>query len=218
MRPLRIYIKNFMGNRESDIDCTKFKSTLIVGKSKHDDNISNGVGKTTLLKAIEYVLFNEAYKLNLDKVVKSGQNKCIVELDFKIDGEIYRVYRHRTLKGSADLRLYKKIADNWESISGQTPTETEKTLNKILKITHKAFENSVLFRQDQITGLSTVDPKCRRELLKDPMNLSRWTKLEDITKKRITPLRKFVGQLETSIKMLGNPEQDIYYSRIAGNA
>ena len=209
MKPLRIYLKNFMNHRKSEIDCTQFQSALIVGKAKYDDEVSNGVGKTSVLSGIEYALFNKSHKTNLDEVVRIGKKKCTVEFDFELGGNQYRIYRHRTIRGSADLRLFQLVGKKWESISERTPSETEKKLRDLLKITHKAFEDSVLFRQDDITGLSTEDPKKRKEILKEPLNLIRYTKLEDIAKKRATPIRKSITQAEASIKMLGDPDGDI---------
>jgi DNA repair exonuclease SbcCD ATPase subunit len=209
MKPLRIYLKNFMNHRESEVDCTRFQSALVVGKTKNDDEVSNGVGKTTVFNAIEYALFNASYATTLDKIVRDGKKKCKVEFDFEIDGVTYRIYRHRTAKGTADLRLYRKAGNVWETISERTPTETEKKLKEIVKVSHKAFECSVLFRQADLTGLSTADPKQRKELLKEPLNLSPYTRLEKIAKERTTPIRKKIGQLEASIDMLGNPQADI---------
>ena len=53
MLPIRIYLENFMGHIQSDIDCTQFNSCLIVGKNKNNAHISNGVGKSTIFKAID---------------------------------------------------------------------------------------------------------------------------------------------------------------------
>lgn len=209
MKPLRIYLKNFMNHRKTEVDCTQFQSALIVGKSKLDDEVSNGVGKTTVLSAIEYALFNKSHKTNLDEIVRDGKKKCTVEFDFELGGQNYRIYRHRTIRGSADLRLFQQVDNDWESISERTPSETEKKLRELIRITHKAFEDSVLFRQDEITGLSTEDPKKRKEILKEPLNLIRYTKLEEIAKKRTTPIRKKITEAEASIKTLGDPDGDI---------
>src|SRR5690606_7665571 len=125
MRPLRVFLKNFMNHSLSEIDCTNFQSVLIVGKSHKNDRISNGVGKTTIFRAIEYALFNQSHATTLDKVVRDGKKKAIVELDFELDDCIYKIYRHRTSTGAADVRLYKKIHSNWESICERTPSATD---------------------------------------------------------------------------------------------
>ena len=198
-----------MNHRESEVDCSAINSALIIGKSRKNERISNGVGKTSILNAIEYALFNKSHSINLDKVVKIGEKKCIVEFDFELGKQAYRIRRKRSAKGTADLRLYQTKDGGWYEISAQTPTQTEKKLQDIVKITHKAFENSVLFRQSDLTGLTTVDSKRRKELLKEPMNLVRYSKMEKIANERAKPFRKNVAKTETAIEMLGDPKGDV---------
>lgn len=210
MRPLRIYLKNFMNHRLSEVDCTNFQSVLIVGKSQKNDRISNGVGKTTLFRAIEYALFNQSHATTLDKVVRDGKKKAIVEFDFELGGEIYRIYRHRTATGSSDVRLYKLIDSDFESICERTPSATDAKIRDLIRISHKAFTYSVLFRQADLTGLTSVtDPKKRKEILKEPLNLSTYTKLEDMAVEKRRPLKTKISKLEGSIQVIGNPDEDI---------
>lgn len=209
MRPLRIYLKNFMNHRETEIDIN-FQSVLIVGRSNKNDRISNGVGKTTIFRAIEYVLFNQSHATVLEKIIRDGKRKAVVEFEFELDGEIYKIYRHRCDTGASDVRLYKKVGTEWESISGRTPSFTDQEIQKLIKITHKAFTYSVLFRQADLTGITSVaDPKKRKEILKEPLNLVPYTKMEELAAKKVRPLRKELDRIEGSISMIGNPDIDI---------
>ena len=71
MRPSRLYVKDFMCYDDAFIDFSQFNSALIIGKSDNPD-VSNGVGKTTLFRAIEYVLFNYS-DVNLEDIVTGKQ-------------------------------------------------------------------------------------------------------------------------------------------------
>jgi DNA repair protein SbcC/Rad50 len=209
MRPLRLYLKNFMNHRETEIDIN-FQSVLIVGRSNKNDRISNGVGKTTLFRAIEYVLFNQSHATVLEKIIRDGKRKAVVEFEFELDGEIYKIYRHRCDTGASDVRLYKKVGTEWASISGRTPSFTDQEIQRLIKITHKAFTYSVLFRQADLTGITSVtDPKKRKEILKEPLNLVPYTKMEELATKKVRPLRKEIDRIEGSISMMGNPDVDI---------
>ena len=215
MRPLRIYLKNFMNHRLTEIDCTNFQSVLIVGKSQKNERISNGVGKTTIFRAIEYALFNQSHATTLDRVVRDGKKKAVVEFDFELGGEVYRIYRHRTSTGSADVRWYKKVGEEFESISGRSPSDTDALIRDKIKITHKAFTYSVLFRQADLTGITSVsDPKKRKEVLKEPLNLSAFTKLEEMAAEKRKPVKKKIDNLEGSIQVIGSPDADIAKSEI----
>lgn len=210
MRPLRIFLKNFMNHRLTEVDCTNFQSVLIVGKSQKNDRISNGVGKTTIFRAIEYALFNQSHATTLDKVVRDGKKKAVVEFDFELNGEIYRIYRHRTSTGSSNVQLYKYNGTEFESICERTPSATDDKIHDLIKISHKAFTYSVLFRQADLTGLtSEPDPKKRKEILKEPLNLKTYTKLEEMAVDKRRPIKSKISNIEGSIQVIGNPDDDI---------
>jgi DNA repair exonuclease SbcCD ATPase subunit len=204
-----------MNHRLSEVDCTNFQSVLIVGKSQKNDRISNGVGKTTIFRAIEYALFNQSHATTLDKVVRDGKKKAIVELDFELNGDIYRIYRHRTATGSADVRLYKLNGTEFESICERTPSATDSKIRDLIKISHKAFTYSVLFRQADLTGITSVtDTKKRKEILKEPLNLGTYTKLEEMAVDKRRPLKNRISKIEGSIQVIGNPDSDIEKAEI----
>jgi len=116
MRPARLYIENFMCFDRAYIDLTQFSAALIVGKKDSNDHYSNGVGKTSIFKAIEYVLFNEA-DVNLEDIILDDAPFCRVVMDFIIGDQEYRLSRKRTKKGSTDLTLLVR--------NGQDGTETD---------------------------------------------------------------------------------------------
>lgn len=201
-----------MNHKLSEIDCSNLTSVLVVGKSRKNDRVSNGVGKTTLFRAIEYALYNQSHATSLDKVVKDGKKKAIVEFDFLLGGEIYRIYRHRTSTGTSDVRFYQldQATKLWNSITQRTATATDAKIRDVIKLSHKAFTYSVLFRQADLTGISSVDdPKKRKEILKEPLNLLQYSKLEEIAAKKARPVKREIERLETSISMLGEPDVDI---------
>jgi exonuclease SbcC len=210
MRPLRIFLQNFKNHKQTEIDCTKFTKALIIGKRVNNEDISNGVGKTSFYSAIEYALFNQSHETTLDEIVREGTAKAIVEFDFELNNEIYRIYRHRTKTGSADVRLYKKINDTFESLSERTPSATDAKIKELIKISHKAFTYSILVRQADLTGLSSVaDPKKRKEILKEPLNLTAYSKLEDLASKKLIPIRKELNQVDGAISTFGNLDENL---------
>src|SRR5579885_2045551 len=150
MIPSRLYIRDFMCYDDAFIDFNEFSAALIVGKMEHNDTVSNGVGKTTIFRAIEYVLFNHS-DVNLENIIRDDATSCSVTLDFIVDGQEYRATRKRTRK-STDLTLYKRTAHSgivlhsidveerytpvseekyWKDISGRRAADTEKELAKL---------------------------------------------------------------------------------------
>lgn len=215
MKPISLTISNFMNHRDSKIVFGSMKSALIVGKTKADDLVSNGVGKSTIFSAIEWVIYNKVHKKTLEKVVRDGQKRCLVEYEFELDNSTYKIHRTLSSKGTKNVYLYELINGEWQSITQRTPSETEEKLQSIIKLSYKAFQYCVLFRQADLSGLvedeagTEISSKKRMEILKELFNIGRYSKKEDMTKKLAEPIKKEIDAKEASAKLLGTPEQDI---------
>src|SRR6266705_836922 len=166
MLPKRIYLKDFMGHIESDIDCTKFSSCLIVGQNKNNPNISNGVGKSTIYKAIEYVLYGEYACDKVEEIIRDVADSCKVIFEFLLEDVDYQVIRQRSKSGT-HLYLNILVGETWESLTAKTNTQTEAELLKLIKISYKAFRNSISFAQSDFDGIASASPDKRKELLKE---------------------------------------------------
>lgn len=236
MKPIRLYIENFMCYSYGFIDFTQFNSALIIGKIENNDLYSNGVGKTTIFKAIEYVLFNQA-DVNLEKIIRDDMPLCKVVLDFIIDDQEYRLSRSRTKKGSTDISLlqrnsvdgpddqvyhtlktqdiYQAISDDnlvkkyWKDIGGRRSADTEKEVGKLVKTNFSAFRSTLHFLQNDFTGLSTVTPNKRKGILKEALALGVYTKLEKIAKEKAASISKDIDKHKTLIDNIGSPDLKI---------
>lgn len=232
MKPVKLYIDNFMCYDKGYIDFSKFSSALIVGKVENNDLFSNGVGKTTIFKAIEYVLYNQA-QVNLEKIIRDDSNICQIIFDFIVDEQEYRVVRKRTKKGSTDLSLFvrnsvvgdeiqiyhsidnipytdkKDMEKFWKEISGRRAADTEKELEKLIKLNYKAFRSTIHFIQNDFTSLATVTPEKRKGILKEALNLMIYLKLEKVAKDQYATLSKDIDKKKILLESLGDPETDI---------
>ena len=229
MRPSRLYIQDFMCYDDAYVDFNEFSSALIVGKAENPD-ISNGVGKTTLFRSIEYALFNHS-DVNLENIIRDDADKCSVTLDFMVGDQEYRVTRTRTRKGATDLSLYKRTAEvgsdtqalhttnggryvpiedeeekYWKDISGRRTPDTEKDLAKLIRVNLKSFRIFVHFMQHDFGGLTTATPETRKKILKDALGLIIYAKLEKIAKEKSSALYKEADRFKTLIESLGEPD------------
>lgn len=210
------------------IDFTLFNAALVIGKKDNNDLRANGVGKTTIFKAIEYVLFNQVSDLNLEECIREEQPKCRIVFDFLIGGQEYRLARSRTRKGVSDLSFAERNAEIgtieeiyhdsnsipviekkfWKDISGRRTGDTEKDLAKLIKVNYKSFGVFVHFMQNDFTGLTTATPEKRKGILKDALNLAIYTKLEKLAKEKFSILDKEANRLSSLIEALGDPKTD----------
>jgi DNA repair exonuclease SbcCD ATPase subunit len=228
MKPLRLYLKDFMCYDWAYIDFTQFSSALIVGKTEGNDAEANGVGKTTIFKSIEYVLFNQS-NFNLEKIIRDEAPLCQVVFDFVIGDKEYRLLRKRSRKGSTDLSLYERTGEvgteedalhtdtydpifeekYWKDISGRRAADTEKDLSKLLKINYKSFRTFVHFVQNDFYSLATATPEKRKQILKDALNLVVYTKLEKLAKEKSASLSRELDRVRTLIETLGDPDEQL---------
>ena len=81
--------KNFLstGNNPNKVELDGHPTTLIVGK--------NGEGKSTILDALTFSLFNKPFRdINKNQLVNSiNQKNCVVEIEFNIGPIQYRIVR-----------------------------------------------------------------------------------------------------------------------------
>ena len=210
MDPQYLLMEDFMGHRHTEIDCSLFRSVLIVGRDKNNHRESNGVGKTTIFYAIEYALFGSVPSDTIDEIIRDGCDECKVVFDFEINKGAYRIIRIRRKRSKKSyLELYKKAEDKWKNISQKTPTETNAELAKIIEINYKAFHNAVLFAQSDLRGLASDTPGERKATLKDALGLVVYKKFEEIGKKEAKEIKSKIDKSESVIKSLGEPQEDI---------
>jgi DNA repair exonuclease SbcCD ATPase subunit len=85
----KIRYKNFLssGNSFTEIDFQQHHTNLIIG--------TNGAGKSTMLDALTFVLFNKPFrKINKPQLVNTtNERECLVEIEFDVNGREYLVRR-----------------------------------------------------------------------------------------------------------------------------
>jgi DNA repair exonuclease SbcCD ATPase subunit len=215
MEPVFLTIEDFMSHRRTCIDFTQFQSALIMGQFRSDPRESNGVGKTVIFHAIEYVLFGTYPTKTVDKVVREGTDVAQVTLDFIAkDGNTWRVQRKRNLGRSTDVQLWKLNGSKWIPQSQRTPSDTHKAVLDLIGINVNSFKNSVQFSQNNLDGLISTRGKeasaeDRRNILKDGINLSEYQRYEKLAKDRAGEISKKMDARKAVIESIGDPQSDI---------
>lgn len=137
---LEMTIRNFLsvGNITQVIQLNQFGLTLIMG-----DNIdigdTNGCGKTTILQAISYVLFNELItKIRLDNCINNLNNKnMLVTIKFMVNGKTYLIERGRK------PNILKFFVDGQLNEAKGVNASTQDDIEKVLQISHLMFTHIV---------------------------------------------------------------------------
>ena len=167
--------KNFLstGNNPIKIDLNKSRSTLIVG--------TNGTGKSTILDAISFALFNKPHRnVKRGGLVNSVNGKgCEVTIEFETAGHTWKV-----LRGIKPNKFEVYQDDNM--IDQQTNVrDYQKFLEQnILKLNHKSFHQIVVLGSSSFIPFMQLKAWDRRDVIEDLLDIGVFSKMKTVLKTR----------------------------------
>jgi len=208
MKPKYLKLINFMSHKQTEIDFSNLlNASIIIGMENGSLKSSNAIGKTTLLNAIYFALFDVTVGKK-SRVIRVGEKKCEVEFIFKMSSGEYKIYRSRT-KVTKVVQIYKFNNNDWENLSGRTPSHTEKTICSIIGTSQKMFEKSSYFKQKDRFDLASATPEKRKAIIIDMLHLKEWSLYEKEAKIIKVNLEKEIEILRKTILITGNPKNNI---------
>lgn len=176
MIPLRLELKNFMsyGEEVSVLDLAGMHTVCLSGE--------NGNGKSALLDAITWSLWGEsrAGKNKHDELIRKGADEMSVQFTFEIENHAYRVLRKRSKRAAGNQWELQQSMENaqWRPLTGNNSGETERAIQKLLRMSYDTFLNSAYLRQGHADQFVRQTPGKRKEILADILDLTRYDRLE----------------------------------------
>jgi DNA repair exonuclease SbcCD ATPase subunit len=183
----KIRWKNFLstGQHFTEIDFQKHHTNLIIG--------TNGAGKSTVLDALTFVLFNKPFrKINKPQLINSTNEKdCLVEIEFSINSRDYLVRRGikpnifdievngNPLHKEADDRANQKILEE-----------------NILKVNYKSFTQIVILGSSTFVPFMQLTTANRREVIEDLLDIRIFSTMNSLIKEKIRLKKEQVKSLE----------------------
>ena len=168
--------KNFLstGNNFTEIDLTKHKSTLIVG--------TNGSGKSTILDAISFALYNKPFrKINKPQLVNSINGKDLhVELEFIVGNNFYKIVRG--IKPSK-FEIYKN--DTLLNQDADSKDYQEVIEKQIIKMNHRTFSQVVVLGSSTYVPFMQLAAAARREVIEDLLDIQVFTTMNTLLKSKL---------------------------------
>ena len=150
--------KNFLstGDQWTEINLKKSSTTLVIG--------TNGAGKSTMLDALCFVLFNKPYrKINKPQLVNMTNEKgCLVEVKFTANNRNYLV--RRGIKPNVfDIEINGEMRNKEaDDRSNQKVLEEQ-----ILKLNFKSFTQIVILGSSNFIPFMQLSQAHRREVIED---------------------------------------------------
>ena len=179
--------KNFIstGNVFSEIQLDKSNTTLIIGE--------NGSGKSTMLDALSFALYNKPFrKINKPQLLNSiNKKELVVEVEFSIGSISYKIVRG--IKPNV-FEVYQNdnlLNQNAESKDYQEILETQ-----ILKLNHKSFCQVVVLGSASFTPFMQLTAQARREVIEDLLDIQIFSTMNSLLKEDIIENSKALQQAE----------------------
>jgi exonuclease SbcC len=141
-----------------------------------------GSGKSSLVDAISFALFGQAPRVNRNvrELISQGEERLKVSLEFRSNGDLYRIHRSTARKGQAPVQLERAdpSADGgWERLADRA-TEVTRDIEGILRMDYEAFVRSVLLPQGQFQEFLAGDRDERRKVLDRLLDLDVYRRME----------------------------------------
>jgi exonuclease SbcC len=144
---------------------------------------ANGHGKSSLIDAITWALWGRARGKDLDALVHHGRRDMEVDLEFLASDQRYRVIRRRQRVGARgpsrpSLELQLRAGEEWRPLTEPTIAQTERAIERLLRLSYETFVNSALLLQGKADLFSAAGPASRKRVLAEILELSAYEALE----------------------------------------
>lgn len=189
MIPQRVAIEGFLSYRQQVEFCFDGAPIwMLTGK--------NGAGKSSVFDAITFALYgvHRGGKDEVKELINRSSDRLMVEFDFLLGEDRYRVQRIVARKGSPAFQAWYLSGPNPPKarIKGEQAidgTDSKAGLNAWVKgklgLDDEAFKMSALLEQGKSDALLSADPKDRHKLLSQLVDLRRYKVLEEEAKQRL---------------------------------
>ena len=183
----KIRWKNFLstGDHWSEIDFLGHTTNLVVG--------TNGSGKSTMLDALTFALFNKPFrKIYKSQLINATNEKdCCVEVEFNVNNKDYLVRRSikpnkfdievngTLLHKESDDRLNQKILEE-----------------NILKVNYKSFTQIVILGSSSFVPFMQLSTSNRRDVIEDLLDIRIFSAMNTLIKEKIRTEKEKIRSLD----------------------
>jgi DNA repair exonuclease SbcCD ATPase subunit len=182
--------QNFLstGNSPNKVLLDKSTTTLIIGK--------NGEGKSTILDALCFSLFGKPFRnINKGQLVNSiNQKKCLVEIEFEINGKEYVVKR------GIKPNIFEIWQDGEMINQDAASRDYQKVLEQqILKLNYKTFTQVVILGSASFVPFMQLPPLQRREVIEDILDIRIFSTMNQLLKEKLNDTKAEIQRIENEI-------------------
>src|SRR5210317_1584758 len=189
----RISYKNFLstGNQPIEVALDMSQTTLVVG--------TNGTGKSTLLDALCFVLFNRPFRIiKKEQMVNTINNgDCMVEVEFDVGTKNYII--RRGIKPNIFEIFCNGVMLNQDasSVDYQKYLETN-----IMKLNYRSFIQVVLLGSSSYAPFLKMKPRYRREVVEEILDIIVFGLMDLILRSQQSDLQKKLTEVRHQCELI----------------
>ena len=177
----KIRWKNFLstGSQFVEIELNKSQMTLMIG--------ANGSGKSTMLDALCFALFNRPFRqIKKEQIVNTINNgDTVVELEFQIGTKNFKIIRG--IKPS----IFEIYSDGVLQNQNASSVDYQKILeDQILRLNYRAFKQIAVLGSSSYQPFMQMRPRHRREVVEEILDIRVLTHMDILTRNQQTDLGK----------------------------
>jgi len=179
--------RNFLstGNQFIEVDLAKSPSTLIIG--------INGAGKSTMLDALCFALFNRAFRdIKKEQLVNTiNQNDCEIECEFETNNKKYKVVR------GIKPNKFEIYCNNVLLNQDASNVDYQNTLEQsILKCNYRAFCQVVILGSTSYEPFMHLRARYRREVVEEILDIRVFSHMDLLLRTKQGELSKAVTDVK----------------------
>ena len=183
---------NFLstGSQFTEVNLDRSTTTLIVGE--------NGAGKSTILDAICFALFNKPFRnINKPQLINAiNQKQMVVEVEFSIGTKAYKIVR------GAKPTIFE-IHLNGEILNQDAAAKDyQKYLEEnVLKLNYKSFTQIVILGSASFTPFMQLPTSHRREVIEDLLDIKIFSTMNEVLKEKYGSVKSKIQLLDNEIEV-----------------
>ena len=179
--------KNFLstGNNFTEIQLDRSPTTLIIGE--------NGAGKSTILDALCFGLFNKPFRnISKSQLVNSVNGSAsIVEVEFIVGGKNVKVIR-----GIKPNKFEVYVNDNMINQDANARDYQKHLEQQILGLNYRSFTQVVILGSSTFVPFMQLSTKARREVVEDILDIKVFSLMNFLLKNKNKELSEDIRNVE----------------------
>ena len=185
--------RNFLstGNQFIIVSFQKSPTNLIVG--------SNGAGKSTILDALTFVLYNKPFrKIKKAQLINTvNEKECEVQIEFEIQGRIYTIVR------GMKPTLFEIYIDGKKQDQFANQNDQQAYLeDNILRLNYKSFTQTTILGSATFVPFMQLGNTDRKAIVEDVLDIKIFSGMAKILREKISKANTEIRELTIKKEMI----------------